>query len=65
MLKLEIKLTTQYEVKNLWDNEWQEISEEKVLCRLAGSFTQVTPEVCKMLAGEEIITSDVVYRIKN
>jgi len=26
----------------------------------AGSFTQVTPEVCKMLAGEEIITSDGV-----
>ena len=62
MLKLETKLT-QYEVKNQCDKEWQDISEERVLCILAGSFTQITPKVCKILAGEEIITSDEVYRI--
>ena len=63
MLKLQIEFT-RYEVKNTCDNEWRDISEDQVLCILAGCFTRVSPEVCKMLAGEEIITSDGIYRIK-
>jgi len=55
---------TRFEVKNSDDDEWQEISEIKALARLTDSFAQVTPELCKMLDGEEIVTPKGIYRVK-
>jgi len=55
---------TQFQVKNVHDDKWQQISERRVLDKLAESFTQVTPELCKMFNGEEIITTNEIYRVK-
>jgi len=54
----------QFQVKNFYDDKWHEISERRVLDKLAESFTQVTPELCKMFNGEEIIARNEIYRVK-
>ena len=55
---------TRFEVKDSGDDEWQEISENKALARLTDIFAQVTPELYKMLEGEEIVTPNGIYRVK-
>jgi hypothetical protein len=55
---------TRFEVKDSNDDEWQEISENKALARLTDIFAQVTPELYKMLEGEEIVTPNGIYRVK-
>jgi len=60
---MNIKLT-QFQVKYDHDDKWHQISERRVLHRLSESFTKITPELSKMLNGEEIITRNEIYRVK-
>jgi hypothetical protein len=60
---MNIKLT-QFQVKYDHDGKWHQISERRLLGRLAESFTKITPELSKMFNGEEIITRNEIFRVK-
>ncbi|MGD2022550.1 MAG: hypothetical protein PVG52_15140 [Desulfobacterales bacterium] len=51
-----------YEFKNLGENKWQTVSEKIVMQKLVDNFNPVTPIIIKMLSGEEIVTSQGIYR---
>ncbi len=55
-----------YEFKDLEENKWQKVSEKIVMQKLVDNFNPVTPIIMKMLSGEEIVTTQGIYRkIKN
>ena len=55
---------TQYEVKYLYKEEWEDISEGTVLINLLDSFNPITPILSEMVRGKEIVTSQAIYRMK-
>ena len=59
---MEIELT-HYEVRHIDKQEWHKISEKTVMERLVDSYDPVTPVLSKILAGEEIIVLQEVYRV--
>ena len=54
----------QYELKYHEDEEWQEVSELRVINELYKAFKEVTPAIKKMIEGEEVVTQYAVYRLK-
>jgi hypothetical protein len=52
----------QYEFKHVGNHSWQKISEKTVMENLVDHFDRVTPIISKMLRGEEINTSQGIYR---
>ena len=54
-----------YEVRNIGDLEWHEISEIKTMKILVEYFYPVTPVLSRLLKGEEIIASDQIYRLNS
>jgi hypothetical protein len=54
-----------YEYKHFGDNQWQTVSEKIVMEKLVDSFDLITPIISRMLKGEEIITSQGIYRKVN
>jgi hypothetical protein len=52
----------QYEFKHVGENSWQKVSEKIVMESLADNFDRVIPIISRMLRGEEIITSQGIYR---
>ena len=61
---MEIELTC-YEVRHIDERTWHKISEKTVMERLVDSFDPVTPVLSKILAGEEIIVLQEIYRVVN
>jgi hypothetical protein len=53
-----------FEVKKIGEEKWQKISEKIVLEKLADCFDPVTPIITKMLAGNEIVLQQEIYRIR-
>jgi hypothetical protein len=51
-----------YEYKHVDDDQWQTVSEKIVMEKLVDSFDLITPVISRMLKGEEIITSQGIYR---
>ena len=54
----------QYEAKYHEDEEWQEVSEIRVINELYKAFKKVTPAIKEMIDGKEVKTPDAVYRFK-
>ena len=54
----------QYEVKYHEDEVWQEISELRAINELYKAFKKVTPAIKEMIEGEEVKTSNAIYRLK-
>jgi uncharacterized protein YdcH (DUF465 family) len=55
----------QYEFRFHDEVEWEEISEIELMHRLFESYDRVTHEIQKMIDGEQVQTTDAVYRLKN
>ena len=55
----------QYQVRFHDKAEWEEISETELMCRLHRYYDQVTPAIHQMIEGEQVLTPDAVYRLKN
>jgi hypothetical protein len=53
-----------YEVKYFGNEEWQEISEIKMLESFFEVFERVTPAVEELIAGKQVLTSEAIYQIK-
>jgi hypothetical protein len=53
-----------FEVKQIGNEEWQQVAEKIVLEKLVESFDPVTPILTRMLQGAEIATSQEIYRIR-
>jgi hypothetical protein len=51
-----------YEFKHFDDNKWQTVPEKIVMEKLVDNFDPITPVLSKMLNGDEIITSQGIYR---
>jgi hypothetical protein len=51
-----------YEFKHFDENKWQTVSEKIVMQKLVDHFDRITPIISKMLRGEEITTSQGIYR---
>ena len=51
-----------YEVRHIGENEWHNIPEKKVMEKLVDRFDPLTPAISRMLMGEEIVVSQVIYR---
>jgi hypothetical protein len=51
-----------YEFKHFGAHNWQKVSEKVVMEKLVDNFDPVTPIISKILSGEEIITSQGIYR---
>jgi hypothetical protein len=55
----------QYEVRFHDRAKWEEISEIELMHLLQKSYDRVTPAIQQMLEGEQVLTTDAVYRLKN
>ena len=55
----------QYEFRFRDKAEWKEISEIELMHRLLESYDRVTHAIQKMIEGEQVQTTDAVYRLKN
>ena len=57
---------SQFEVKQFDAKNWRYVSEVAALQVLQRNFSRISPIICQMLEGEEIITPDgkVCIRIK-
>jgi hypothetical protein len=53
-----------YQVKYHGKKEWEGVSEIMVLGKLQEAFGQVTPVIQKMIAGQQVLTPNAVFRIK-
>lgn len=53
-----------YEVKYHDKNEWEAISETKVLAKLQETYDRVTPAIQDMMDGKQVLTPQAVFRIK-
>ena len=56
---------SQFQVKYLDEDDWQEVSETFVLEKLVGVFDRITPLLAEMIRGKEIITPEGFFRMKN
>jgi hypothetical protein len=54
----------QFEVKNIHEEDWNEVSEKAVLQSLLDNFNRITPIISEMFQGKEIVTSTAIFRIK-
>lgn len=52
----------QYEFKHFAEHNWQKVSEKIVMEELVENFHPVTPILSRLLKGEEITTSQGIYR---
>jgi len=55
----------QYQVRFHDETEWEEISEIDLMQRLHESYGLVTPAIQQMIEGEQLLTPDAAYRLKN
>jgi hypothetical protein len=55
----------QYEVRFHGRAQWEEISEIELMHLLHESYDRVTPAIQQMIEGEQVLTTDAVYRLKN
>jgi len=55
----------QYEFKGFNSDNWQKVSEKFVLEKLVDVFDLLTPLLSEMIQGNEIITPERVFRLKN
>ena len=53
-----------YEAKYHDDDQWQEISELKLMDELYKSYKKVTPAIKEMILGNEVKTPYGIYRLK-
>jgi hypothetical protein len=53
---------TRYQIKEVENDTWKDVSEKTVLESLATRFDRLTPVLSKLLQGEEIITAHESYR---
>ena len=60
---MQFKLTN-FEIKILGEDSWQEIPEKMFLEKLVDCFDPVTPALSKMLQGNEIVAETEIYRIR-
>ncbi|MGD9080006.1 MAG: hypothetical protein PVG96_11730 [Desulfobacterales bacterium] len=51
-----------YEFRHFGENNWQKVSEKIVMEKLVDNFDPITPVLSRMLNGDEIITSQGIYR---
>ena len=54
-----------FEIKSMHTECWQEVSEVTALRTLEKNFERITPKITEMLSGKEIMTPEVMIRIKN
>ena len=55
----------QYEVRFHDRARWEKISEIELMHRLHESYDRITPAIQQMIDGEQVLTADAVYRLKN
>ena len=55
----------QYEFRFHDKTEWKEISEIELMHRLYESYDRITHAIQKMIEGEQVQTTDAVFRLKN
>jgi hypothetical protein len=55
---------SQFQVKFPNEEDWNEISESKVLEKLVNEFDRITPVIIQMVRGKEIITTEGIFRMK-
>jgi uncharacterized protein YdcH (DUF465 family) len=55
----------QYEFRFHDNAEWEEISEIELMHRLLESYDRIAHAIQKMIEGEQVQTTDAVYRLKN
>ena len=55
----------QYEVRFHDRAQWEEISEIELMHRLNESYDPVTPAIKQIIEGEQVLTTDAVFRLKN
>ena len=54
----------QYKVKYHENEQWEEISELRAINELYKAFKKVTQAIKEMIEGEEVKTSNAIYRLK-
>jgi hypothetical protein len=54
-----------YEVRNVDEERWEDVSEKNFMETLVDIFDQVTPIMTDILHGKEVITPYGIYRLKN
>ena len=54
----------QYEVRFHDRTQWEEISEIELMHQLHESYDRVTSAIQQMIEGEQVITTDAIYRLK-
>ena len=55
---------SQFQVKYHDEDDWIEVSESVVLEKLVDEFGRVVPFLAQMIQGNEIITPDGIFRMK-
>jgi hypothetical protein len=55
----------QYEVRFHDNSKWEEISEINIMQKLSDTFDRVTPAIQQMMEGQNVMTPEAVYRLKN
>ena len=60
---MQLKIS-KFEVRQKDTDNWQQVTEVKVLRILQENFVRVTPSLAKMLQGKEITTPDGILRIQ-
>jgi uncharacterized iron-regulated protein len=54
-----------YEVRYHGERDWEDISEIDLLKKLHETYEQVTPAIQQLLEGNQLLTADAVYRLKD
>jgi hypothetical protein len=55
----------EYEFRFHDGGEWEEISEIELMHRLHESYDRVTQAIRLLIEGEQVLTTEAVYRLKN
>ena len=55
----------QYEFRFHDGVEWEDISEIELIHRLHESYDRVTHAILQLIEGEQVLTKEAVYRLKN
>ena len=55
----------QYEVRFHDNAQWEEISELNIMQKLSDTFDRVTPAIQQMIEGNQVMTPEAVYQLKN
>ena len=55
----------QYEVRFHDNAQWEEISELNIMQKLSDTFDRVTPAIQQMIEGQQVMTPEAVYQLKN